>query len=382
MSSDIYHYGIPVLTAVWPEGNVFVLGGGGGSAKTGIMNRVLLVKFEHGNLSDPLSEVDCNDEYPFRFALHPNSSDLVVGLGAKSAKHLKIESLEKADKANTKLVEVSEGETIEKLGAISEVISSLKFSQDGKLLCLGYERGWIQVFEWPEMKERVRCRDNVDFSSLNDIDVSPDSQTIATTSERGLCEFWSIEDGKLLNTLNKPSLRAPRYAHVRFHPASSSCRIYTTVNTGKDGGYLFKWSVGKNWKPKMICKRKVATEAVSSFAVSQRGDLLAIGNNVGDLLVVSGGGMYPLQKVKGAHMVFVTALVFQNENLDEVPGKTIGLLSASADHSARITHVQKKSELRAWLSAYAWLILLILLACLLIQLDRYASTTSTTKDEL
>ncbi|GMH35017.1 hypothetical protein BSKO_02878 [Bryopsis sp. KO-2023] len=102
----------------------------------------------------------------------------------------------------------------------------------------------------------------------------------------------------LLVKTRSMGLRAPRYAHVRFHPASGSCRIYTTVNIGKDGGYLFKWSVGKNWKPKMICKRKVATEAVNSFAVSHRGDLLAIGNNFGDLLVVSGGGMYPLQKVK------------------------------------------------------------------------------------
>ena len=39
-----------------------------------------------------------------------------------------------------------------------EEVSCMVFSEDGKMLCVGFDRGSIGVWEWPGMKEKVRCR--------------------------------------------------------------------------------------------------------------------------------------------------------------------------------------------------------------------------------
>lgn len=46
-------------------------------------------------------------------------------------------------------------------------------------------------------------------------------------------------------------------------------------------------------------------------------------------------------------MVFVTALAFQQEDRNSLAQK-VGLVSASADHSARVSSVKRRSEFSAW----------------------------------
>lgn len=64
--------------------------------------------------------------------------------------------------------------------------------------------------------------------------------------------------------------------------------------------------------------------------------------------VLTTGRMHPLYSFKEAHMVFVTALAFQQEDVNSPSPKVVGLLSASADHSARVSFVKRRSEFSAW----------------------------------
>jgi hypothetical protein len=58
-----FKYGMPVYGLAWPEGLAFYLSGGGGSTKTGIVNRLVCAEAAAGALTDQTAEhafgMDC-----------------------------------------------------------------------------------------------------------------------------------------------------------------------------------------------------------------------------------------------------------------------------------------------------------------------------------
>lgn len=89
-----------------------------------------------------------------RIGLHPESSDCLVSLGTKAAKHFVLET----KPATGKITESSGNSASRVLGGIEGIVSSIVFSKQGHLLCIGYEEGSVQIFEWPDMTEKARCR--------------------------------------------------------------------------------------------------------------------------------------------------------------------------------------------------------------------------------
>lgn len=83
---------------------------------------------------------------------------------------------------------------------------------------------------------------------------------------------------------NGKGTRGAQFAHCEFSPIRQQA-LFTTLNTAKEGAYVLKWDIGVNWSAKMAKKRKVATDAVSSFAMSTPGDMIAVGTAGGDIMV-------------------------------------------------------------------------------------------------
>lgn len=76
----------------------------------------------------------------------------------------------------------------------------------------------------------------------------------------------------------------PKFAHCKFSLVGQQA-LFTTLNTGKQGAYVLKWGIGANWSVKLAKKKRVAADAVSSFALSSHGDMLAVGTGGGDIMV-------------------------------------------------------------------------------------------------
>lgn len=83
MPDDKFKFGMPLFCAEWPSKLHFMIGGGGGTASTGIKNRsfsvlqisstwclrLLIAKYEGGVMSDQISEHSLEMQFPVRQAI-------------------------------------------------------------------------------------------------------------------------------------------------------------------------------------------------------------------------------------------------------------------------------------------------------------------------
>lgn len=93
---------------------------------------------------------------------------------------------------------------------------------------------------------------------------------------------------------------------------------------------------------------------------------LAIGSSEGDISIINATTLSVHQKLKGAHMIFVTAMEFSPSGR--------ALLSVSADYSARVTAVEAVQG-EAWRGSLL-LIVIFILSVLLVLLGNGLFTDS------
>eukprot|EP00803_Ostreobium_quekettii_P010079 evm.model.scf_1807.4 EVM.evm.TU.scf_1807.4 scf_1807:26953-31852(-) len=385
MPGASFKYGMPLLCAAWPPGDALCIGGGGGATSSGITNRLVFAEFKDGDLSDQQDELKFDkDKLPLRCALHPTTNNLLVALGHGGMKLIKWES--ESDKREASKKQVQDVDAFSQL----EEVSCMAFSKDGKLLCAGFERGSFVVWEWPEMKQRARCREDAeDFSSLKDIDIycDGDACTLATTTENGRCEIWDVGNKKLGTWLDKlkAGLKAPRFGHCKFSSPGLGPRVlYTTANSGL-GAHICAWRVSSCQDAVMVRKAKIFGEPCSAFSISDNGSMLAAGCSNGTVAVYASASLLPLRLVPNAHMIFVTGITFQQPSR-EAGHKTddCGVLSISADASARVTLVKPMNDVLLRLSIY-WpfaLLLILMVVYVAYQLSRQQPYLPEDKQEL
>lgn len=325
-------FGQPLFAGAWVEGSsstgdgkdeeppkgLVLLAGGGGNQRNGVPNSLLLAEydFQSTELTDAVDTFATGDDPPYRLAAHPSGEAVVCSLENDCRLfHVRREEGEKKGKGR---VEAAERQ-IPALQGVGEQ-NCVVFSPDGTRLAVGGEDGHLRVIEWGTFK--VLLDKPEAHKSIKDLDFSVDGAFVASTSDGSACRIWDVASGSCVSSLSGEGI-----GFVRFSRDSNKALLYAAVR--KRGiGFVSAFDTA-SWK--QVNSRKVQEDPISAFSISRDGRFLAIGSNEGDIAVVDAVTLSVCQKLKRAHMIFVTSMEFSPTGE--------ALLSVSGDSSARITPV-------------------------------------------
>ncbi|PWZ27080.1 SEC12-like protein 2 [Zea mays] len=329
-----------------------VLGGGGGEGRSGVPNKLVVAALATGEEAAPalspdtVVEVNSEEEVPYRMAVHPRGDGVFCAFpnGCRHAlSYPWIISLEPvpcivfAPVACLMLYrwESQEGEGPQRLAlepdqdALAELKDvglqlAVSFSGEGSILAIGGEDGYLRVFNWPTMGSVLTEIDTK--TSIKDLTISSDEKFLAVNRSSGPCRVWDLQSSEVVASL--PRETGEIFGFCRFsNKADNSHVLFITVMEG-DYGKIVSWNT-TSWT--RTGSKKITREAISAFAVSPNGALLAIGTIEGSIIVVGSKDMRTLVTVKKAHLGIVTTLTFSQDSRT--------LLSTSFDSSARVTSV-------------------------------------------
>jgi prolactin regulatory element-binding protein len=301
-----------------PGKGLVLLAGGGGNQRTGVPNSLLLAEydFESTELTDAVDTFATGDDPPYRLAAHPAGEAVVCSL-EHDCRLFQVRAREDGDSSKVR-IGAAERE-IPALQGIGEQ-NCLVFSPDGTRLAAGGEDGHLRVIEWGTFK--VLLDKPEAHKSIKDLDFSVDGAFVASTSDGSACRIWDVASGECVASLSGEGI-----GFVRFSRGSSRPLLFAAVR--KRGMGFISTFDSSSWK--QVNSRKLQEDPISAFTISRDGRFLAIGSSEGDIAVVDAETLSICQKLKRAHMIFVTSMEFS--------AKGEALLSVSGDSSARVTPV-------------------------------------------
>ncbi|KAL8142059.1 hypothetical protein V2J09_015091 [Rumex salicifolius] len=320
-----------------------LLAGGGGEGRSGIPNALLLAHFDYASnsLSDDLvMRHPTGADLPYRMAVHPGGEGFICSF----PKNCRWFEWDKTTRYGDHMLGINPSEReLNQLKDVGQQLA-LTFNEDGSLLAVGGEDGYLRVFKWPSME--LVLSDERAHSSVKDLDFSKDGKYLVSVGSGGPCRVWHVDSPGVVTSL--PKENDEMFGYCSFHQKSDGSQIlYTTTMHGK-GGSIVQWNA-TTWR--RISSKLIDRDPFSAFNVSNDGKLLAIGTIQGDIKVINSATMRVMMTVKKAHLGIVTTLAFSSDSR--------ALVSASMDSSVRVTIIEetKKEGPNYWL-----IILMVLLA--------------------
>ncbi|KAL5530192.1 hypothetical protein ACEPAF_6449 [Sanghuangporus sanghuang] len=395
----------PVYSAAFVADNKLVLGGGGGSGRSGIKNKLRLYNIPNDDTLELLSELELekDEDAPMSMVADAECQGLRIVCGINSA----TEELDKGINQNCRLFSVEK----DKLKLVS-VASTLKVTRDnmeecqkvtalspGRTLAAAAGTKDLAVLSYPSLTPAAKYLQtdheiyDVSFSSTSILVATTDkllvyalpaASTPATsppgpkTRSKQKQKRKAKEDNKvtskeleLLNSIERPALPglegvATVFRAARYHPAANGV-AFTVLNTTSGPrirgsktkpkqGYVCRWNTD-SWK--VVKSRKIGEKGITCFDVSANGRFLAYGSADHTIAILDATTLAPLLSVLKAHDFPPTVLRFN-------PTSEL-LVSGSADNSMRAVTIPDGLAGTTWtVPQVVFITLLVLLLSILI----------------
>ncbi|KAF8525358.1 WD40 repeat-like protein [Gautieria morchelliformis] len=357
----------PVYSSAFLANDLLVLGGGGGSGKSGIKNRIRLYRIENDEKMEMLDELQLGDEdAPMSMAVCLNEKELACGINST------IDELQKGKNENCRIYSV----VAQKIGLTrkcgtfqsdnaEDYQNVTAISSDQSLLAVGSTKNEVML-RWYTSLTPAALSIQLQRGQLYDATFSPASLIIAATTHLEVYSLPKARSGKkkkldalsLLRIVDPPTSPAQglTFRAARFHPIQPET-MYTVLNAspprvrGKPSprpAYICMWDTN-TWQ--MIKMRKVAEKGVTCFDVSADGKLVAFGSSDYTIGVLDSQTLAPVLTILRAHDFPPTTLRFS-------PDASL-LISGSADNTLRIIVVPKNFE-------SSWTTIMIIMMTLLV----------------
>uniref|UniRef100_A0ACD5WUG5 Uncharacterized protein n=1 Tax=Avena sativa TaxID=4498 RepID=A0ACD5WUG5_AVESA len=308
-----------------PSRSMVALGGGGGEGKSGVPNALVVAALEPAAAGAPLAlspepvfRLGTGEQVPYRMSVHPRGDGVLCAF-PNGCRLLRWELPEGED--THELVLRSDEEAVLMLSDVGLQLA-VSFSGVGSLLATGGEDGHLRVFKWPTMESIIEEPDSK--TSVKDLSFSSDEKFLAVNRSGGPSRVWDLKSTQAV--ANLPREAGEIFGFCRFCNKPDNSQILFVTAMQGDYGKIISWNT-TSWT--RIGSKKITREAISAFAVSPDGTLLAIGTIEGSISVLGSRDMRVLVKVKKAHLGIVTTLAFSQDS------RTV--LSTSFDSTARVT---------------------------------------------
>ncbi|KAL5527611.1 hypothetical protein ACEPAG_6412 [Sanghuangporus baumii] len=396
----------PVYSAAFVADNKLVLGGGGGSGRSGIKNKLRLYNIPSDETLELLSELELekDEDAPMSMVADAEGSRIICGINSAT------EELDKGINQNCRLFNVEK----DKLNLVG-LASTLKVTRDnmeecqkeqkvtalspGRTLLAAAGTKDLAVLSYPSLAPAAKSLQT--DHEIYDVSFSSTSMLVATTDKLLVYALPAAsapavsppgpktrskqkqkrkakEDSKaivkeleLLNSVERPALPgldgvATVYRAARYHPSAKDV-AFTVLNTTSGPrirgsktkpkqGYVCRWSTD-SWK--VVKSRKIGEKGITCFDVSANGRFLAYGSADHTIGILDATTLAPLLSVLKAHDFPPTVLRFN-------PTAKL-LVSGSADNSIRAVTIPDGLAGTTWtVPQVIFITLLVLLLSILI----------------
>ncbi|PBC32769.1 Prolactin regulatory element-binding protein [Apis cerana cerana] len=394
----------PLYTLQMLTGRHILVGGGGGSSKTGVANGFEIFELSHNGSQFIAEEVTRHETGPsvvMNCTTYNNEKKIWIAAGQES--HCQLYNV------SSKVVTVKNGEVIkpasdntkenirqrknmdkgeetyvpeERIEEIKDDNSNIKskrlqlivkpldsvqtdfseveplqrivrISSNGKFMATGGTDGHIRLWKFPQL---YKLNDlDAHLKEIDDIDFCPDSTLIASVAKDGKAFVWNVNNGSKFKDLiwSPPNGLKYMYKRCRFRKLEeekSKIQLFMLSNAiiGKNTSFLQMWDVNSG----NIVKAIPYKETLSALAVSDDGKFVAVGTMFsGSVDIYIAFSLRRALHVPGAHSMFVTGLEFLPTKLD---GPTIAsntetaVVSISVDNKICIHSIPFRHTLPFW----------------------------------
>ncbi|XP_060778243.1 prolactin regulatory element-binding protein [Neoarius graeffei] len=265
---------------------------------------------------------------------------------------------------------------VEKIGEVQSDLSPqdplqkcVRFSSDLKLLVTGGADGYVRVWEYPSLKEKLNFKAHQD--EIEDMDISPVNKRIVTAGRDFACSVWS--DDQLMLSLrwhdHMPHITEKKYRYqscrfAKVEDQKDALRLYTVQIPHKRERkpppcYLTKWD-GKSFLP--LLTKPCGTEVISCLSVSDSGTFLGLGTVTGSVSIYIAFSLQKLYYVRESHGIVVTDLAFLPDAPKSKPAKgnnEVAMLSVAVDSRCQLHTVANRRSVPIWLVLFLCIALLV-----------------------
>ncbi|GAA93784.1 uncharacterized protein L969DRAFT_92296 [Mixia osmundae IAM 14324] len=395
MSSSHYaiSVGVPIYSLAFTGKETVVLGGGGGSSKSGIKNKLIYCRLHpEARTLDRVHEYELpkTEDAPMSMAVSPERPVLVAGINES------VDKINAGSNNNLRVFAIKEDSGLEFESARNGISvlapefyqKATSFAPDGSMLAIGNTNDQFSIYRYPSLSKVFRCY-HFDGQEVIDADFSEDGKLAAGTSDKKVC-FFSTETSKIpaekpdesgdedeapkphvAQTIERPVLQkdvACSFRSGRFGRKATSGLFYTIVNSsapstgrkrkrGDRKAFVSIWDL-KTWQ--LIKTRTISQTPVTSFDISPDGSMLAFGTAELAVGVLDAKTLRPRLTILRAHDFAITALRF-NTTSDIV-------VSGSVDSSIRVIPIDATAQASRFTTMQTLLLtLLFLLVAILVQ---------------
>ncbi|KAJ2336204.1 hypothetical protein GGI00_000965 [Coemansia sp. RSA 2681] len=335
--------GFPISCIGITLSNEVVLGGGGGPGRSGVKNKLAVYSIDGSALElKRASEaiLSSEEDAPTCLAVHPK--DRVVISSINSSK----DAIQKGNNSNCRVFELSK-KSIKAGGKVAKTICStsdfdyqkcIAIDPLGKLVAGGSTDGTLAVLQYPSLRHAFPSVEAAD--EINDVDFNASGKWLAVATDSEL-KIVSTKDGSLVQNIDRPHTASGQPAVFRFAKFGANSKgklksgtelksvLYTVLNTkSRKLAYIAMWDT-KQWT--RIATRPVCQSAITTFALSPSGKLLAVATVSLQIVICDAHTLKVLLRIPAAHSFAITAMSFDNDDKY--------LVSGSADETCQVLRI-------------------------------------------
>lgn len=369
----------PLYTLQMLTSRHVLVGGGGGSSKTGVANGFEIFELFHDGVQFVAEEVTRHETGPsvvMNSASHNDGKKTVVVAGQESHCQLynvnmkivtsttengesakgvtpsgnsagglrqrrKSERETKDDETSKKAEKIEEitdnnsniklkklqlilkpGDSIQTDFSESEPLQRIvRVSPTGKLMATGGTDGHIRLWKFPHLTKLHDIEAHT--KEIDDMDFSPGGETLATIAKDGKAFVWNVSKGSKERELKWKVPEGAKYMYKRCRfrineekRTRAQLFILSNATASKNPSYLQLWDVDEG-QTGAVVKSVSYKETLSALAVSDNGRFVAVGTMFsGNVDIFIAFSLQKALHVPGAHSMFVTGLEFLPTKLD------------------------------------------------------------------
>ncbi|GAB1862156.1 Prolactin regulatory element-binding protein [Camponotus japonicus] len=388
----------PLYTVQMITNRHILVGGGGGSSKTGVANGFEIFELSHNGTHFVAEEVTRHETGPsvvmncasyrsknktwivagqeshcqlYNSKLISENEEFIKGPTAHNLRHRKnSEKVKESQLQQEKIEEIKNNNfnvKSKKLQLVLEPADSIqttfgnseplqrvvRVSPCGSIMATGGTDGKVRLWKFPQLENLY------DFdghgNEIDDIDFNPIGTLLVSIAKDGKAFVWNIENKKSTELSWKPPDGIKyMYKRCRFRGLTEEVKndlfMLTNAMTPKNPSFLQLWDTNSG----VITKSVPYKETLSALAVSSDGKFVAVGTMTsGSVDIFVAFSLRKALHVPGAHSMFVTGLEFLPTD-DELNGVAItsntetAVVSISVDNRICIHSIPFRHTLPFW----------------------------------
>ncbi|XP_014472945.1 PREDICTED: prolactin regulatory element-binding protein [Dinoponera quadriceps] len=229
----------------------------------------------------------------------------------------------------------------------------VRVSLHGRIMATGSTDGKVRLWKFPQLHKLYDL--DAHGNEIDDIDFSPDSSLLVSIAKDGKAFLWSVKDGARDKELTWTPANGAKYMYKRCRfrklaedKTRTDLFMLSNATTAKNLSYLQLWDANTG----AIVKSASYKETLSALAVSDDGHFVAVGTMFsGSVDIFVAFSLRKALHVPGAHSMFVTGLEFLPTSLDgpAITSNTeTAVVSISVDNRICIHSIPFRHTLPFW----------------------------------